>query len=88
MNAYENLRLAFSCVRANKMRSMLTMLGIIIGISAVITISTIGSTLKNSIASSITELSGANQIAFSLSDTSEEYDRETRPQITLRDIYE
>ena len=42
MNFRENLRLAFSCVKSNKMRSILTMLGIIIGISAVITISTIG----------------------------------------------
>ena len=34
----ENIRLAFQGIWGHKMRSMLTMLGIIIGISAIITI--------------------------------------------------
>ena len=33
---FENIKLAFSSIRANKMRSFLTMLGIIIGVAAVI----------------------------------------------------
>ena len=40
---HENLSVAFAAIMANKMRSVLTMLGIIIGISAVITIVSIGS---------------------------------------------
>ena len=36
MQLIENLRLAFTSLLANKMRALLTMLGIIIGISAVI----------------------------------------------------
>ena len=32
----ENMKMAFSAIRANKMRSALTMLGIIIGIGSVI----------------------------------------------------
>ena len=35
---FENIRLAFQGVWSHKMRSMLTMLGIIIGIAAIITI--------------------------------------------------
>lgn len=45
MNFLECVKMAFSSIRANKMRSLLTMLGIIIGISAVITITTIGNSL-------------------------------------------
>ncbi|MGN4723571.1 ABC transporter permease [Bacillus cereus group sp. MYBK15-3] len=38
MNIHENIRMAISSIFAHKMRSILTMLGIIIGISAIITI--------------------------------------------------
>ncbi len=46
----ENLKLALSAIRVNKMRSFLTMLGIIIGISAVIAIVSIGDTMRSVIA--------------------------------------
>lgn len=46
MNLVENIRLAFESLRVNRMRAFLTMLGIIIGISAVITITTIGSSYR------------------------------------------
>lgn len=46
MNFFESLQSAVSSVRANKMRSFLTMLGIIIGISSVITIISIGQGAK------------------------------------------
>ena len=44
----DNIRLAFSELFANKMRSLLTMLGIVIGIASVITIMTLGEGLQNS----------------------------------------
>lgn len=43
----ENMLMAFSAIRANKMRSFLTMLGIIIGIGSVISIVSIGDTMRN-----------------------------------------
>ena len=46
MFIFENIRLAFGALINNKLRSLLTMLGIIIGISSVITITTIGNSLK------------------------------------------
>lgn len=46
MLLWENLKLAITAIRANKMRSFLTMLGIIIGISAVISIVSIGDTMR------------------------------------------
>lgn len=64
MSFYENLRLAWSCIKSNKMRSILTMLGIIIGISAVITISTLGSSLKETISGTFSDMASTNQLAF------------------------
>ena len=43
----ENMAMAFSAIKANKMRSILTMLGIVIGIGSVIAIVSIGDTMRN-----------------------------------------
>ncbi|WP_026476530.1 ABC transporter permease [Alkaliphilus transvaalensis] len=42
MNFFENVKMALISIKSNKMRSFLTMLGIIIGISSVITIVSLG----------------------------------------------
>ena len=42
----ENMKMAFAAIRANKMRSVLTMLGIIIGIGSVIAIVSVGDTMR------------------------------------------
>ena len=42
----ENMKMALSALRANKMRSFLTMLGIIIGIGSVIAITSVGDTMR------------------------------------------
>lgn len=42
MQLYESIRIAFRALTANKMRSILTMLGIIIGVGAVITLMSVG----------------------------------------------
>lgn len=46
---FENLKLALTAIKSNKMRSFLTMLGIIIGISSVIAITSIGDSAKAAI---------------------------------------
>ncbi len=43
----ENMAMAFHAIRANRMRSFLTMLGIIIGIGSVISIVSIGDTMRS-----------------------------------------
>ena len=45
----ENILLAISSIKSNKLRSLLTMLGIIIGISSVIGIVSIGSAITASV---------------------------------------
>ena len=47
----ENMQMAFHAIRANKLRSFLTMLGIIIGIGSVISIVSIGDTMRSLFAS-------------------------------------
>lgn len=62
---YSNLfKIALRAIAANKMRSFLTALGIIIGIAAVITMLAIGQGTKQSIKSNISEM-GSNMIMIS-----------------------
>lgn len=55
---FENIKEAVTSIFSNKMRSILTMLGIIIGISAVITITTIGSSIQTTLTSTLNSLGG------------------------------
>ena len=57
---FENIKEAITSIFSNKMRSVLTMLGIIIGISAVITITTIGSSIKSTLNSTFNSLGGSS----------------------------
>ncbi|MEG2203738.1 MAG: ABC transporter permease [Oscillospiraceae bacterium] len=72
MNLRENIRLAVNGLRANKMRALLTMLGIIIGISSVITIVTVGNAMTSSVTSVLNDL-GANSIQLQITDQPDEY---------------
>lgn len=71
MGLSESIRLALEGLRANKMRSLLTMLGIIIGIGAVIGILTVGNGLTGSITGSMSGL-GASNIAVTLREKDDE----------------
>lgn len=53
---FENISLAISGLRANKMRALLTMLGIIIGIGSVIGIVMVGDSMTNMMTSSLQEV--------------------------------
>ena len=70
---FENVRLAFSSLKTNKMRSLLTMLGIIIGISAVITITTIGNSLQKTLSNTFSMFGGSSYyIDYQFKDYDEE----------------
>lgn len=75
MLIWENVKLALSGLLGNKMRSLLTMLGIIIGIGSVIAIMTVSSSLTTSITDKFAEM-GANNITVGLKKQSDE--EETR----------
>lgn len=67
----ENIRMAVGSLRAGKIRALLTMLGIIIGIGSVIAIMTVSSSLTTSIADSFQEM-GANNITVGVKQSSEQ----------------
>lgn len=71
MQLFDNIRLAFGSLWANKLRALLTMLGIIIGIGSVIAIVTLGDSLTGSITDSLQSF-GVNNITVSLQQKSED----------------
>ena len=67
MAMLENISLALTGLKTSKMRSFLTMLGIIIGIGSVIAIITVGDSLTNSVTSMMNDL-GANTVQLVVSE--------------------
>ena len=66
----DNIRMAFASLWAGKMRALLTMLGIIIGIGSVIAIVTVGDSLSGSLTDSLQSF-GVGNITVSLQQKSE-----------------
>ena len=75
--------MALVSVRSNKMRSLLTMLGIIIGIAAVIAIVTVGNSMTGTVTDSMSGM-GVSNITLSLSQKSSEDTSGTAQGVTLR----
>ena len=80
MNIFENIKMSIESIKSNKLRSFLTMLGIIIGISSVIAIMTTGSSATKSLTGDI-EAIGATMVQISVSS-----DASNSDYITLEDI--
>lgn len=75
MMILENIRLALFSLKANKMRALLTMLGIIIGIASVIAIMTVGTSMTSSVTDSMNSM-GANNITVGVQQKTEEEEQE------------
>ncbi|MDR0883160.1 MAG: ABC transporter permease [Oscillospiraceae bacterium] len=82
MNIKENIRIAVFSIRSNMMRALLTMLGIIIGVAAVIAIITLGNGGRDYIVGMIREM-GQSVVSVSTSRFAEPAD-----YITLADVEE
>jgi putative ABC transport system permease protein len=65
-NLYEYIKMAVHNIMANKGRSFLTMLGIIIGIASVIAIVSVGEGTKNQMNSEIDDIGGRQMRSGSL----------------------
>lgn len=61
---FENIKEAITSILSNKMRSLLTMLGIIIGISSVIIITTIGGSIQSTLTATMNSLGGNTISAY------------------------
>lgn len=75
MMILENVRLALFSLKANKMRALLTMLGIIIGIASVIAIMTVGTSMTSSVTDSMNSM-GANNITVGVQQKMDDSERE------------
>ena len=64
MHLMENIQLALEGLKTNKMRALLTMLGIIIGIGSVIAIVTVGDSMTASVSTSMQSLGATNIIVM------------------------
>jgi putative ABC transport system permease protein len=78
----ESITVALNGIRANKMRAFLTMLGIIIGISAVILITTMGGMIEQTMNSTVDELGVNNLMVIQMHQKS----GGTRGMMTQRDM--
>ena len=83
MQIFENISMALASVKSNKMRSALTMLGIIIGIAAVIAIETVGNSMTGSVTDSMAGM-GASNISVSVVQKSASDTSGTAQGVTLR----
>jgi putative ABC transport system permease protein len=86
----ESVRMALDTLRANKLRSGLTILGIVIGVMTVITISSVINGLNNSV-STLVESFGTNVLwvfRFSVFGTRPTPEMLNRKQMTLEDMEE
>ncbi|MCT8975228.1 ABC transporter permease [Clostridium sp. CX1] len=81
MNIKENFKIAIESVKANKMRSFLTMLGIIIGISSVIAIVSLGQGGQNAITGEFEKI-GAASVSIKVN----QQKADKSDYITLKDV--
>lgn len=78
----DNILMALQSLKANKMRALLTMLGIIIGIGSVIAIETVGNSLSGSITDSMSGF-GVSDITVSVTEKDDD-DENTGRNVQLR----
>ena len=86
MSFFENIKIAIYSIRTNFMRSVLTMLGIIIGVASVIAIITVGNGGKDYIINMISEMS-SNSVTLQVSSKASADEYITRDDIdTLKKV--
>ena len=85
MNIVESIRVAFSSLLANKLRAILTMLGIIIGVGAVITLLALGGAIQNLVTSQLQGL-GSNLVFIFPGTNDPEQNRRVPPVLTNADV--
>ncbi len=85
MNITEAFRIAFTSLLANKLRAILTMLGIIIGVGAVIALLALGGAIQSLVTSELQGL-GSNLIFLFGGTNDPETNRRVPPRLTNEDI--
>jgi ABC-type antimicrobial peptide transport system, permease component len=86
MDGREALRIAIRSVRGHKLRSTLTVVGIVIGIASVVTFATFGASVQAEIVGDIGDSSAGNIYVFGTPADDEGFDRVIQPVFTAGDI--
>jgi putative ABC transport system permease protein len=85
MSIIESIRVAFTSLRSNLLRAILTMLGIIIGVGAVITLLALGGAVQNLVTAQLQGL-GSNLVFVFAGTNDPEQNRRVPPRLTNDDI--
>jgi putative ABC transport system permease protein len=85
MSLLEAFRIALTSLAANKLRAVLTMLGIIIGVGAVIAMLSLGNAVQSLVTSELEGL-GSNLIFLFAGTSDPEFNRRVPPRLTNEDI--
>jgi putative ABC transport system permease protein len=85
MNLLESVRVAFTSLLANKLRALLTMLGIIIGVGAVITLLALGNAIQTLVTNELQGL-GSNLVFVFAGTNDPELNRRVPPELTNDDV--
>jgi putative ABC transport system permease protein len=85
MNILESIRVAFTSLRSNLLRAILTMLGIIIGVGAVITLLALGGAIQTLVTRELQGL-GSNLVFVFAGTNDPEQNRRVPPKLTNDDI--
>jgi putative ABC transport system permease protein len=85
MSIFESIRIAFTSLRANTLRAILTMLGIIIGVGAVITLLALGGAIQTLVTRELQGL-GSNLVFLFAGTNDPEQNRRVPPKLTNDDI--
>ena len=86
MDSRESLRIAVRSIRAHKLRSTLTVIGVVIGIASVITFATFGASVQAEIVGDIGDSSAGNIYVFGTPEDEEGFDRAFQPVFTESDV--
>jgi len=88
MDPREAVRIALRSIRGHKLRSTLTVVGLVIGIASVIVFATFGASVKTEVISDIEGSSANNVYAFATPEDDEGFDQVIQPVFTERDVSE
>jgi putative ABC transport system permease protein len=86
MEPLEAARIAVRSVRAHKLRSALTVLGVVIGIASVVTFATFGASVQAEVVGQLEGSSANNVYAFATPTDDEGFDQVVQPVVTDHDV--
>jgi len=88
MDSTEAVRIALRSIRSHKLRSTLTVVGLVIGIASVIVFATFGASVKTEVVNDIEGSSANNVYVFATPEDDEGFDQVIQPVFTERDVSE